>query len=149
MLATDTRLSSWPLNRHNVSRIHSASGAMRPPYKWHCIRYVLILARQQRIGVDRPPRQISLGLKELEVVELKEFLGAMAPEIAHDIIHRRIREVGERIARKHYEGPLVLKYRISVLYQADVAEMLMDFLEDARKLKKILRAIINERRPQR
>lgn len=117
---------------------------MRPPYKCNCIRYALVRARQQRIEVDRPPRLISSGLKKLEVVGLKEFLGAVAPEIAHDIIHRRIREVGERIANNGYEGPLHLKDRISVLSLADAAEMLMDFLEDVRKVKKNLRAVMDK-----
>lgn len=87
---------------------------------------------------------VSPGPKELEVVGLKEFLGATAPGIAHDIIDRSIQGAAERIARNHYEGPLLHKDRISVLSQEDAAEMLLGFLENARKVKESLRGAMDE-----
>ncbi|KFZ02230.1 hypothetical protein V500_00338 [Pseudogymnoascus sp. VKM F-4518 (FW-2643)] len=122
---------------------HSSSRALRCPYDCHCIRYAFIRARQQRIVVDHP-LLVSPGPKELEVVGIKEFLSATAPGIAHDIIDRSIQRAAERIARNPYEGPLLHKERISVLSQDDAAEMLLDFLENARKVKESLRAAMDE-----
>jgi hypothetical protein len=84
------------------------------------------------------------GPEELEVTGIKEFLSATAPEVAHDIVDRRIQEVAERIAKIPYEGSLPLKDRISVLSQEDAVEILLDFVEDAGKTKRVLRAAKDE-----
>lgn len=122
---------------------HSSSRALRAPYACHCIRYAFIRALQQPIVVNQP-RLISPGPKELEAVGLKDFLDAMGAEVAHDVIDRRIQQVGERIARKPYEGPLFLKDRISVLPQDDAAEILLGFLEDTVEVRNILSAAMEE-----
>ncbi|OBT85729.1 hypothetical protein VE02_05221 [Pseudogymnoascus sp. 03VT05] len=122
---------------------HKSSRSLRSPYACHCIRYAFIRALQQPIVVDHS-RLVSPGPKELEAVVLKEFLDATGAEVADDVIDRRIQQVGERIARKPYEGPLFLKDRISVLSQEDAAEILLGFLEDAVEVRNILSAAINE-----
>ena len=122
---------------------HSTSRALRSPYKIHCIRYAFIRARQQHIVVDSSPI-MPPSPEELEVVGLKEFLSATAPEVAHDIVDRRIQEVAERIAKIPYQGSLPLKELISVLSQEDAIEMLLGFLEDAGENKEVLRAARDE-----
>lgn len=111
----------------------------------HFIRYAFVRARQQRIVVDPPPLTPP-GQDELEVVGLKDFLNATAPEVDLAIIDRRLDDIAKGLVDRPYEGTLPLGIEpISVLSQADAAGILLGGLEDARKVKEHLRALMEEK----
>ncbi|KAI1773228.1 hypothetical protein F4818DRAFT_121087 [Hypoxylon cercidicola] len=109
------------------------------------IRYAFIRPRHQRIMIDRLPRE-SPGQEELEVVGLKEFLSATAPEVDPVVIDRRLHEVAEKLASgRPYWRPLPPDVEpLSVLNQAEAAGILLDFLQDAKALNKRLREAMKE-----
>lgn len=110
----------------------------------YCIRYAFIRACQQRIAVDLPPLTPP-GPEELEMVGLKEFLGAIAPEVEPAVVDRSLHDVAEKLTARRNQGILPPGTEpVSVLSQAEAADMLLDFLEDARKVKKRLRVAMQE-----
>jgi hypothetical protein len=126
------------LEIHEAARFNNSTCA----YRSHFIRYAFVRACQQRIVVDLPPLTPP-GPEELEVVRLKEFLDATAPEVDPAVIDRRLHDVAEALNARWYQGTLPPGIEpISVLSQAEAAAMLLDFL--ARKVKKRLRVAIEE-----
>lgn len=102
------------------------------------IRYAFVRVCRQRILVDQPPLTPP-GPEELEVVGLKEFLGATAPEVDPAVVDRHLRDVAEELAALWCQAPRPPgRETVSMLPQADAADLLVDFLEDARKVKKRL-----------
>jgi hypothetical protein len=98
-------------------------------YAAHFIRYAFVRASQRRISVDLSPRTPP-GPEELEVVGLKEFLGATAPEVDTAIVDRRLHNLAEKLAAGEYEGTLPPgTERLSALSQAEAANMLPGFFE--------------------
>ena len=109
------------------------------------IQYAFVRARQQRIVVDPPPLTPP-GQDELEVVGLKDFLNATAPEVDLAIIDRRLDDMAKKLVGGPYEGILPPGIEpISVLSQADAAGILLGGLEDARKVKERLRVLMEEK----
>jgi hypothetical protein len=114
------------------------------PYESHFIRYAFVRACQQRILVDLPSLTPP-GPEELEVVGLKEFLDATAPEVDPAIVDRRLHDVAEALNSRPRQGTLPPGIEpVSVLSQGEAADILLEFLEDARKMKKHLRVAIEE-----
>ncbi|OTA66691.1 hypothetical protein K449DRAFT_391143 [Hypoxylon sp. EC38] len=145
LLQSDDRY--WPRVRDLVpsgwtvivsQEIHRVSGS-------YYIQYAFIRPRHQRITVDNPPPQ-SPSLEDIEVVGLKEFLNITAPMVDPVLIDRRLHDVAEKLASGvHYWGPLPPDVEpLSVLNREEAAEMLLEFLEDAKELKKRLREAMKE-----
>lgn len=118
--------------------MHRSSGS-------YYIRYAFIRPRQGSIEVDRPPLEPP-SPEELEVVGLKEFLSVTAPEVDPVLIDRRLHDVVEKLASgRPYWGPLPTDVEpLSVLSQEEAAGMLLEFLGDARELKKLLHEAMEE-----
>jgi hypothetical protein len=61
------------------------------------------------------------------------------------VVDRHLHVVAEEVAGFWYQAPLPPGIEpVSVLPQADAADLLLDFLEDARKVKKHLRVAMEE-----
>ncbi|KAJ8120806.1 hypothetical protein ONZ43_g2582 [Nemania bipapillata] len=108
------------------------------------IRYALIRPCHKRIMVDHPP-PTAPGPEDLEVVGLKEFLSITAPNVDHVAIDRGLARVAKKLASGMYWEPLPSNVEpLSILTQAEAAGMLLEFLENARELKKGLRRAMKE-----
>lgn len=109
------------------------------------MRYAFIRPRQQGIVVDHPPLKLP-SPEELEVVGLKEFLRATAPEVDPVLIDRRLHDVAKKLASgSPYWEPLPPDVNpLAVLSQPEAADILLEFLNDARKLKARLRDAMRE-----
>lgn len=111
------------------------------------IRYALVRPRHRRILVDHPP-YTPPGPEDLEVVGLKEFLRLTAPEIDSALVDRRLSELAGQIAAGGpYWKPLPPGggvEALAVLGQAEAAQMLLEFLGDAREGKTRLREAMAE-----
>lgn len=100
----------------------------------HFIRYAFVRACGQRIVVDLPSRTPP-GPEELEVVGLKEFLKATAPEVDLAVVDRRLHDVAKALNSRWYQAALPPSIEpVSVLSHVDAVEILLDCLKDAMKM---------------
>lgn len=97
------------------------------------IGYAFVRLKTQ-ISVDSVPE--NLGPEMLEVGGLKEFLQATAPEVDHDLVDRRLKELRVCISNAFEQIPFGpgLEW-LSVLELQDACIVLKDFLEDAAYVK--------------
>jgi len=126
---------------HEAARFNNNSTLA---YQSHFIRYAFVRACQQRIVVDLTPLTPP-GPEELNVVGLKEFLDATAPEVDPAVVDHRLHDVAEALNSSWNQGTLPPGIEpVSVLSQTEAADMLLEFLEDARKVKRRLRVAMEE-----
>ncbi|KAI0418913.1 hypothetical protein F5X98DRAFT_336684 [Xylaria grammica] len=102
-------------------------------FSYHA-RYALTRARRQPITVDHPPPDL-LGPEDLEVVGLKEFMAATAPEVDPAAIDRRLQELHQKHATSQQEPFLPPPHPLSVLNQEDAAQILLGSLKASRERK--------------
>lgn len=98
------------------------------------IRYAFVRVRgQQSIVVEDPPTSLP-GPEELEVIGLKEFLSITAPEVDPSIIDVCLDNTARKItALDTRDSPWQSGVEpLSVLGEADAADMLLEFLNDAK-----------------
>ncbi|KAI1412125.1 hypothetical protein F5Y13DRAFT_47659 [Hypoxylon sp. FL1857] len=142
----------WPRVRELVpggwtviisQEIHRSSGS-------YYIRYAFIRPRHQPIIIDDPPPE-PLSLEGLEIVGLKEFLNITAPEVDPVLIDRRLHDVAEKLASGiQYWSPLPPDVEpLSVLNLEEAAEILPEFLKDAKELNNRLREAMKENPEER
>ena len=133
----------WDREAASFDNIHRASLVQRQDLS-RFIRYAFVRACHQCIVVDLPLRTTP-GPEELEVVGLKKFLAATAPEVDQAIVDQRLHNLAEELAGRSDQGILPPGIEpLSVLSQAEAANMLLDFLDDAKKMKKRLRVAMEE-----
>ncbi|KAI8953887.1 hypothetical protein F4801DRAFT_588056 [Xylaria longipes] len=121
----------------------SNSGA-RGPDACH-IRYAFVRVRgRQSIVVEDPPT--SLAPEELEVIGLKELLSITAPEVDPSIIDVCLNNTARTIATLETgDKPWISGVEpLSVLGEADAADILLEFLGDARTLNRKHRKAMEE-----
>lgn len=134
----------WDRAAAEFNRTHSVAHFPQRQTRAYFIQYAFVRARNQRIVVDLPSL-MPPGLEELEVVGLKEFLNITARKVDSAVVDCRLRDVAEALKSLPYQGILPPGTEpISVLSHAEAADMLLEFLEDARNVKKRLRAAMEE-----
>lgn len=113
-----------------------------PSTQANFIRYAFVRLKTQ-ISVESVPK--NLGPEMLEVGGLKEFLQATAPEVDHDLVDQRLKELGVYISNASEQIPLGpgLEW-LSVLELQDACIVLKDFLEDAVYVKGNLRLAMED-----
>ncbi|GAP87902.1 hypothetical protein SAMD00023353_1601020 [Rosellinia necatrix] len=104
------------------------------------IRYAFVRPRRQSITVDRPP-PAPLGPEDLEVVGLKEFLAAMAPEVDPTAVDRRAREIHQRLAASPARSSHI-SHPLAVLNQAEADQILLESFTNSWKREKPLAQLV-------
>lgn len=108
------------------------------------IRYAFARVRGQSIVVE--DSQTYPGPDELEVIDLKEFLAITAPEVDPSIIGVCLENMSKAIATLQPRGkpwPSEIE-PLSVLGRAEGADMLLEFLNEARSLNEKYRRAMEE-----
>jgi hypothetical protein len=100
-------------------------------YPFYFIRYAFVRACQQRILVDLPPLTPP-GPEQLEVVGLKEFLDATAPEVDSTVVDRHLHTVAEHLVASAHQGTQGTRFPgiepVSVFSHAEATDILLRFL---------------------
>ena len=128
----------------SFARVQDRTAQEPPRPRADYIRYAFVRARRQIIKVASTSSKV-LGPDELEVMDMKDFLAIMAPEVDPELVDIHLKELAEQLVHAPGQGILPSGVEpLSVLDRKEAVEMLFGCSRDAGDLNNRLRNAMKE-----